>query len=324
MKLLYDYNNNKKENNKNTFSKIAKNIKGNILKKSISNKKYKKIIRKDKADKSYPTRPFSPLYYNNINNKIITSKIKDIYGFNKSNKNKRKNSNSIKPKLYESQNFNKITVNLNPKNTMFKNKIKVNSNMKVDSSFTPRTPSITNILENRILLFSKKPTNGKNIASTPKTFFQLRNENNNSQIPDSFPCKNLYHSNSIINLKSNNSDKTFSNNYIISQSTEINDVVNKMNNKLQQFKANNSFYSGEKKNINDIPNGPEDFHYRFVELYRQKKIFYNNLKTKCIDKVLDIKDNNIEVMENDDYYFGKAEFEEYFENYEENDYVPYI
>ena len=97
-----------------------------------------------------------------------------------------------------------------------------------------------------------------------------------------------------------------------------------MNNKLQQFKANNSFYSGEKKNINDIPNGPEDFHYRFVELYRQKKIFYNNHKTKCIDKVLDIKDNNIEVMDNDDYYFGKEEFEEYFENYEENDYVPYI
>ena len=67
------------------------------------------------------------------------------------------------------------------------------------------------------------------------------------------------------------------------QSFPINQPNNVMNNKLQQFKANNSFYLSEKNNKFISPDGPEDFHFRFVELYKQNKLFYEKLKSKFID-----------------------------------------
>ncbi len=330
MKLLYDNNNNtnaktnnRSQNNKNIFSKIANDKNRYKLKKSVSNKKHKKNS-KEKAVKLYSSpRHFSPSYYNNINSKLIANKIKKINGFNKSNKKAIKNSHNFKHTLYEPKNFNKITVNLNPKNTMLKNKIEINSYMKIDTSISPSTSPITNTPENKQLFFTKKPINCKNIASTPKTIFKLMNKSNSR---DSFPYNNKYNSNSVFNNNNNINEKNYINNLITSESTEINNIVNIMNNKLQQFKANNSFYSSSKKNINDTPEGPEDIHYRFVELYKQNKLFYNNLKSKFADKVSDNNDknNNIDIIDNDNYYFGKEEFEEYFENYEDNDNVPYI
>ena len=95
-----------------------------------------------------------------------------------------------------------------------------------------------------------------------------------------------------------------------------------MNNKLQQFKANNSFYLSEKNNKFISPDGPEDFHFRFVELYKQNKLFYEKLKSKFIDIDLDNNEKNNNIKENDDECSDKYEFEENFEGCEDN--VPYI
>ena len=72
----------------------------------------------------------------------------------------------------------------------------------------------------------------------------------------------------------------------------------------------------EKKNIFLLLDGPEDIHYRFVDLHKQRKMFYENLCNKLEDN-----ENNIDNKANIND-FEKNEYSEYFDNY--NKKVPLI
>lgn len=345
VKLFHDNSSNKNERNKNSLCKLINNTKiynekkkNNKTKNIISHKKYKKIIAKDNVVKLYSSRQFSPYYkyFEQYNTKLITNKIKKIKGLIEKNKNILKNTHNLKSKLSEPKNNNKniiksvkkenidnkITVNLNSKNSKIKQKIEINSYMKIDTTISPNSSLVTKTPESSKLICSKKTNNGKNTSST-KNIYKFRNKKNGGHLPGSLSCKNSCHSKS--SIKNNNTNKTNyinSNNLVTSESTELNNIVNVMNNKLQQFKANNSFYLSEKNNKFISPDGPEDFHFRFVELYKLNKLFYEKLKSKFIDIDLNNNEKNNNVKENDDECSGKYEFEENFEGYEDN--VPYI
>ena len=247
-----------------------------------------------------------------------------------------KNAYNLKSKLSEPKNNkkniiksikkenidNKICVNLNSKNSKIKQKIEINSYIKLDTTISPNSSLVTKTPESSKLICSKKTNNGKNTSST-KNIYKFRNQKNGSHLPESLSCKNSCHSKSSIKNKNiNKTNYINSNNLITSESTELNNIVNVMNNKLQQFKANNSFYLSEKNNKFISPDGPEDFHFRFVELYKQNKLFYEKLKSKFIDIDLDNNEKNNNIKENDDECSDKYEFEENFEGCEDN--VPYI
>ena len=86
-----------------------------------------------------------------------------------------------------------------------------------------------------------------------------------------------------------------------------------------KFTINNMGYRKEKF-ISGFLDGPEDIHYRFVELHKQRKIFYESFCNKLKDENYSLdNDNNIKDNINE---FDICEYSEYYENFEEN--VPII
>jgi hypothetical protein len=145
-----------------------------------------------------------------------------------------------------------------------------------------------------------------------------------------------------INSKSKLLLKSKTNNLLNSFFEETNDargikIVYPINNKSDSYnessqESTNPVGNSNKYTINNINNigyrkekfisgfldGPEDIHYHFVELCKQRKNFYENFGNKMKDeekKSLDINNDNT----ND---FNSCEYSEYFDNYNED--VPII
>lgn len=93
-------------------------------------------------------------------------------------------------------------------------------------------------------------------------------------------------------------------------------VGNTFSNKIT---INNSNIGNRKeKFINSFLDGPEDIHWRFVDLHKQRKLFYENICNKSNENEGNINNNNIAKLSD----FDKNEYSEYFDNFNED--VPII
>ena len=125
----------------------------------------------------------------------------------------------------------------------------------------------------------------------------VTNNNNNKEIQLIFPSFNKFDINNESSQESTNQiASTYSNKM----------TINNINIGYRKDKFISSFLDG-----------PEDIHYRFVELHKQRKMFYENLCNK-----LEENGNNINVNNQNVNDFDISEYSEYFDNYNED--VPLI
>ena len=275
-----------------------------------------------------------------IKGKLSKSKFNENHSYKKI-KNIEINNNINSSKCIDK----KIRVNLNLKNNKIRNSYKKNYDKKVDISTNSNFIIYSGSKENSKSFISEINTNIKELYDSKKikrnkNINCIYNKNNNSSLPDTLSFKNSYNSKSsndssnkfIFNKNNNNNNNNKINNNIFTynlydiskEPSELNNILfNLMNKKLQQFNDNNNnFFLNEKSDLFLYPDGPEDFHLMFVELYKQNNMFYKKLENKFKGKTL--YNNKIKVNLNNDindnYYI--QELEEYFENGEDE--VPYI
>jgi hypothetical protein len=165
------------------------------------------------------------------------------------------------------------------------------------------SPKLTKTHENSLSILSSKDIFKKNNSQDKKEF------------------EILSYKESRFSIESLNKFRYDQNLQEISQeSKEANEILDLLKNKLDNLKNNYSLYlNDEKKNYISSPDGPEDFHFRFVELCKQNNSFYRNFYLNTINgdekdkknKDFNIKDEDI-----------TNNYQEYFENY--GDKVPYI
>jgi len=104
--------------------------------------------------------------------------------------------------------------------------------------------------------------------------------------------------------------------YNDSSQESTNLVGNTFSNKIT---LNNSNIGNRKeKFINSFLDGPEDIHWRFVDLHKQRKLFYENICNRSNENEGGFNNNNIAKMSD----FDKNEYSEYFDNFNED--VPII
>ena len=80
---------------------------------------------------------------------------------------------------------------------------------------------------------------------------------------------------------------------------------------------NSNIGSRKEKFINSFLDGPEDIHSRFVDLHRQRKLFYENMCNKANENEKNINNSMAKISD-----FDKNEYSEYFDNF--NECVPII
>ena len=104
--------------------------------------------------------------------------------------------------------------------------------------------------------------------------------------------------------------------YNDSSQESTNLVGNTFSNKIT---INNSNIVNRKdKFINSFLDGPEDIHWRFVDLHKQRKLFYENICNKSNEMEGNLYNNNMAKISD----FDKNEYSEYFDNINED--VPII
>ena len=164
--------------------------------------------------------------------------------------------------------------------------------------------NISNRQSNKLLIKSKTNnilnTSLEDLTEKSNEINNINNKNKNNKNKDIqliFP--------SIIKNDFNNDSSQESTNQIIST------YSNKMT-----INNTNMGYRKEKF-ISSFLDGPEDIHYRFVDLHKQRKLFYENLCNK-----LEENKNSIDINKQDMNDFEKSEYSEYFDNYNED--VPFI
>ena len=296
------------------------------------NKKLKKTVSKDNSTK-FNSIYLSPNRLNEISSSknLFLNKIKNNYNSN-STKNIFANSKIIEKKSIKNGNTNininydnyttkshkKITVNLNHTNINLKkkqNKLRMSNSIKDNIHINQYNHSQSQIfLSSLSPKLTKTHENSLSILSSKDIF-----KKNNSQDKKEFEI--LSYKESRFSIESLNKFRYDQNLQEISQeSKEANEILDLLKNKLDNLKNNYSLYlNDEKKNYISSPDGPEDFHFRFVELCKQNNSFYRNFYLNTINgdekdkknKDFNIKDEDI-----------TNNYQEYFENY--GDKVPYI
>ena len=296
------------------------------------NKKLKKTASKDNSTK-FKSIYLSPNRLNEISSSknLFLNKIKNNYNSN-STKNIFANSKIIEKKSIKNDNTNvninydnyttkshkKITVNLNHTNINLKKKqkkLKMSNSIKDNIHINQYNHSQSQIfLSSLSPKLTKTHENSLSILSSKDIF-----KKNNSQDKKEFEI--LSYKESRFSIESLNKFRYDQNLQEISQeSKEANEILDLLKNKLDNLKNNYSLYlNDEKKNYISSPDGPEDFHFRFVELCKQNNSFYRNFYLNTINgdekdkknKDFNIKDEDI-----------TNNYQEYFENY--GDKVPYI
>ena len=300
----YDNYRIKRKNNKNNIFKK----KNSILYKEDSIKLYPKVLSCKNINNKY-SKKYSEKLLSNKKKKNNNSSAMDILSKNKVKNNSININNQINEKIENYINKSiknsnkKITVNLN--NSKFntkKNDNYINTNLinnfqleyehkkvnlnKSQTQFilSPISSILTKTHENSISLFSTKNVNKKEI-------FTYRE----------YPKLSIEFSNK---FKTNNNLQEMT-----QDSSELNNIVDLMKNQLGKYKCSTSYYLNGEKNFFCSPDGPEDFHFRFVELCKQNNSFFRRLNSNISNDNNSIIDNNLEYQEN-------------FENSEEE--VPYI
>jgi len=304
--------------NKNFFTK-----KNNNLKKTVS---------KDNSTK-FNSIYFSPNRLNEIcsSKNLFLNKIKYNYN-NNSAKNILSSSKIIEKKSIKNDNTNininydnyttkshkKITVNLNHTNINLKkkqNKLKMSNSIKDNIGISQYnhsqsqiflsalSPKLTKTHENSLSIFSSKDIFKKNNSQDKKDFEIL------SYKESRFSIESLNKFRYDQNLQD-----------ITQESKEANELFDLMKNKLENLKNNYSIYlNDDKKNYLSSPDGPEDFHFRFVELCKQNNSFYRNFYLNTINGDKKDKKNKDFKIKDEDII---NDYQEYFENY--GDKVPFI
>ena len=161
--------------------------------------------------------------------------------------------------------------------------------------FTPLSTVFIQSHEKSLSILSTKNLNKKEYLSTSS-------DNNRISIESSY------------NFSKNNLNKFYDQN----ENSESNNIVLLMNKEMKRFRNNNtSFYLNGERNFFSSPDGPEDFHFRFVELCKQNNDFFKRLKLNIGNKLN--KERGKKDMLKELY---ELENKKYFENIEEE--VPYI
>ena len=230
----------------------------------------------------------------NAEDKTMPGNCERIYNENLFNKiklniNKELNLNSRKMQEKNITNsHNHVNININNPN----NKKNINNNINDNnSSHKLLIKSKTNNILNTSL---EDLTENNNIESVNS--FNNNNSNNNKEIKLIFPSFN----------------KCDINNDLSQEST--NQIGNTFSNKIT---INSNIGYRKEKIISSFLDGPEDIHCKFVELHKQRKMFYENFCNKLEEDGNSLDNNKANVND-----FEISEYSEYFENYNES--VPFI
>ena len=295
IKRKYNKNNIFKKKNSILYKEDSIKLYPKVLScKSINNKyskKYSEKLLSNKKKKNNNSSAMDILSKNkvknnsiNINNKI-NEKIENYINKSIKNSNKKITVNLNNSKFNTKKNDNYINTNLINNFQLEYEPKKVNLN-KSQTQFilSPISSILTKTHENSISLFSTKNVNKKEIFTYreyPKLSIELSNK-----------------------FKTNNNLQEMT-----QDSSELNNIVDLMKNQLGKYKCSTSYYLNGEKNFFCSPDGPEDFHFRFVELCKQNNSFLRRL--------------NSNISKNNDINIEKIfEYQEDFENSEEQ--VPYI
>ena len=268
----------------------------NIFKSSRNQKIVKKLIKDNhKSQKSK--------YDRYDKNKCIIER--KIYGGDKrikKTKEKIEENNILSNNCENKYNkilFNNIKLNLNNLKKCEKNNInKHNLNIHLKSQDNITNNTNFNDKHSSYKLLIKSKTN-KMLNTTIEDLKQNNNKDNiniNKDIKLVFPSFN----------------KCDINNESSQEST--NQIGNTFSNKVT---INSNIGYRKEKFISSFLDGPEDIHCRFVELHKQRKIFYENLCNKLEDDENTLDNNKTNVND-----FEKSEYSQYFDNY--NEMVPLI
>jgi hypothetical protein len=201
--------------------------------------------------------------------------------------------------------YNNIKLNLNKEHAL--NELKKEKNISNINSIRNLDLNLTNTNNNNryssYKLLNKSQSNS-NLLNTSLEDLTQNNKNdnnsgNNNEIKLIFP--------SFINNKCDINNES---------SQDTTNQVGSLNSNKYTINNSNIIYRKEKF-ISSFIDGPEDIHCRFVELHRQRKMFYENFSNK-----LEEDGNSIDINKANISEFDKSEYSEYFENYNEN--VPLI
>ena len=211
----------------------------------------------------------------------------DLY--NNYNKNSNSNFNQ-NPKKDKNLNINKL-INYNLSSTkMVLNKSKTNNNIL--------NTSLEEITQSKI-------HNNK----YSKQIITTNNNNNDNNQKETKNCRY----NDIKLIFPSFFNKMDINNESSQESTNL--IGNTFSNKITI--NNSNIGSRKEKFINSFLDGPEDIHCRFVDLHRQRKIFYESMCNKNNENNGNSNNNMAKISD-----FDKNEYSEYFDNFNED--VPII
>ena len=284
----------------------------NIFKSTRNHKIMNKIVKDNIIDNFHNKTNKNKNKFNRYDrNKCIIER--KIYGEEKQIKKNMEKSvvNKTLPNnceyLYNKNLYNNIKLNIN-KELNLNNLNHVNKQEKIDSNKTSNNYNLKlnydikkNYSPNKL---TKSRTN-KNILNNSSEKVELNKKNENEiNLNDAYSRRS--YGKDIKLLFPSVINKSDLNNESSQEST--NQVGNTYSNKM----------TIKDKFISSFINGPEDIHYKFVDLHKQRKIFYENLCNKLEEEGNNL-DNNNKTNNND---FDKNEYSEYFDNYDEN--VPII
>ena len=286
------YNYNLDQNSRNQREVVKKLIKDNN--KDYYNKTHKiKYNRYDKNKCIIEIKVYADEKKNNKNNDEK----------NVENKTLPNNCDSIYNKIL----FNNIKLNINKE-------LNLNALRNSDKIISDNNNNIT---DNYNLNINDKNQNTHNRNSNKLLFKSKTNNILNTSLEDltekNNEIKNKNNKNKDIQLIFPNINKNDFNNDSSQEST--NQIISTYSNKMTINNANIGYR--KEKFISSFLDGPEDIHYRFVELHKQRKMFYENLCNK-----LDENKNSIDINKQNMNDFEKSEYSEYFDNFNED--VPFI
>lgn len=212
-----------------------------------------------------------------------------------------KNKCIIERKIYDKEEIKrkekkdeKKVVNRTLPNNYQKNKNLIFNNIKLDNLNNILNIKITDNKNNQDFI---KPNSKYDVINTSMEEDFIENNENDINLPKNMDIKLMLPTNT---YKSD----------IYNESSQAS--TNQVNS--NKYTLNNNIGDRKEKFISSFLDGPEDIHCRFVELHKQRKMFYENLCNN-IDGVKSDFDKNIMTD------FEKCEYSEYFENYDK---VPLI
>jgi hypothetical protein len=239
---------------------------------------------------------------NHKNNSRIKLKDDDSYMSKKTSGNRYdKNKCIIERKIYDKEEIKrkekkdeKKVLNRTLPNNYQKNKNLIFNNIKLDNLNNILNIKITDNKKNQDFI---KPNSKYDVINTSMEEDFIENNENDINLPKNMDIKLMLPTNT---YKSD----------IYNESSQAS--TNQVNS--NKYTLNNNIGDRKEKFISSFLDGPEDIHCRFVELHKQRKMFYENLCNN-IDGVKSDFDKNIMTD------FEKCEYSEYFENYDK---VPLI